>query len=280
MPARTVRNLNAVSRTLMIPLYIRAMESRRPDAIVRDPKALELVGRLDYDFSLVRSRKKGDRVSMLMRMREFDRLARAFLTQHPDGVLVDLGCGLDTRFDRIENGRLEWYGLDLPEVIELRRGLLDETPRSHLIGRSVIDFSWMDDVKRRAGMHFLFLAEGVLYYLRLAQAQELVRELVRRFPGAELIFDAYSPVVVRLHPHPPDVPTVYWGLKDDRDVEAWAPGARLLGRHYYFDTPEPRLGIYQLVRLFPFFAKVVRIVHYRLGECSAPFPAGADSREE
>jgi hypothetical protein len=85
MAARTVRNLSAVSRTLMTPLYIRAMESRRPDAIVHDPRALEVVGRLDDDFSLVRSRKKGDRVSMLMRMREFDRLAWEFLTQHPTG---------------------------------------------------------------------------------------------------------------------------------------------------------------------------------------------------
>jgi len=266
MPALPVRNLNAVSRTLMIPLYIRAMESRRPDAIVRDPKALELVGRLDYDFSLVRSRKEGDQVNMLLRMREFDRLARAFLAEHPDGVIVDLGCGLDTRFERIDNGRVEWCGLDLPEVIELRKELLDETPRSRFIGRSVLDFSWMDALKGQAGKHFLFLAEGVLYYLEQADVKELVRELAERFPGAELIFDAYSPVVIRFHPHPPDVPTVHWGLKDDRDVEAWAPGVRLLDRCYYFDRPEPRLGVYQLIRYIPFFARVVRIVQYRLGE--------------
>jgi O-methyltransferase involved in polyketide biosynthesis len=234
-----------------------------------------VVGRLDYDFSLIRSRREGDQVNMLLRMREFDRLARAFLTQHPDGVIVDLGCGLDTRFERIDNGRVEWYGLDLPEVIELRKELLEETPRSRCIGRSVLDSSWMDTLCDQADRHFLFLAEGVLYYIELTQAQELVRELARRFPGAELIFDAYSPVVVRFHPHPPDVPTVHWGLKDDREVEAWAPGARLLGRCYYFDQPEPRLGIYQLVRLLPFFAKVVRIAHYRLGDR----PADASRRK-
>ena len=265
MQAHTVRNLNAVSRTLMIPLYIRAMESRRPDAIVRDPKALELVGRLDYDFSLVRSRKEGDQVNMLLRMREFDRLARTFLAEHRDGVIIDLGCGLDTRFERIDNGRVEWYGLDLPEVIELRKELLEETPRSRFIGRSVLDFSWMDILSGRVDKHFLFLAEGVLYYLEQADAKELVRELAVRFPGAELVFDAYSPVVIRFHPHPPDVPTLHWGLKDDRDVEAWAPGVRLLGQYYYFDRPEPRLGIYRFMRYIPFFARVVRIVHYRLG---------------
>jgi O-methyltransferase involved in polyketide biosynthesis len=109
------------------------MESQRPDALVRDPKAVELVGQLDYDFSGIQ-RLKNDSVNYLLRMREFDRLAWAFLEEHPDGVIVDLGCGLDTRFERVDNGRMEWYGLDLPEVIELRQALLDETPRSHFIG--------------------------------------------------------------------------------------------------------------------------------------------------
>jgi O-methyltransferase involved in polyketide biosynthesis len=266
MSARTVRGLNAVSRTLLIPLYIRAMESRRPDAIVRDPKALELVGRLDYDFSLVRSRREGDRVNMLLRMREFDRLARAFLAEYPDGTVVDLGCGLDTRFERIDNGRAEWFGIDLPEVIELRKDLIEETPRSRCIGRSALDLSWMDALSRREGRRFLFLAEGVLYYLKEGDVKTLVRGLAGRFPGAELAFDVYSPVVIRYHPHPPDVPMVHWGLKDDREVEAWAPGVRLLDRRYYFDRAEPRLGVYRLVLFIPFFAKVVRIVHYRLGE--------------
>ena len=150
MPTHTIRNLNAVSQTLLIPLYFRAIESERPDALVRDPKAVELVGQLDYDFSGVQ-RLKDEQVNYLLRMREFDRQARAFLAEHPDGVIVDLGCGLDTRFERVDNGQVEWYGLDLPEVIELRKELLDETPRSHFIECSVLDFSWMDALSGQAG---------------------------------------------------------------------------------------------------------------------------------
>ena len=281
MPALPVRNLNAVSRTLMIPLYIRAMESRRPDAIVRDPKALELIGRLDYDFSsVVRSRKAGEQVSMLLRMREFDQRARAFLAEHPDGAVVDLGCGLDTRFERIDNRRVEWYGLDLPEVIELRKELLEETPRSRFIGCSVLDFSWMDILSRRADKHFLFLAEGVLYYLEEADVKTLVRAIAGRFPGAELVFDAYSPLVIRYHPRTPDVPPVHWGLKDDRDLEAWAPGIRLTGRSYYLEQPEPRLGAFRILRYLPFLGRVIRIVHYRLGERSASSTTDANRRKE
>jgi O-methyltransferase involved in polyketide biosynthesis len=267
MPTHSIRNLNAVSQTLLIPLYIRAMESQRPDALVRDPKALELVAQLDYDFSAVH-RPKGDQVNFLLRIREFDRQARAFLAEHPDGVIVDLGCGLDTRFDRVDNGQLEWYGLDLPEVIELRKELLDETPRSRFIGCSVLDFSWMDALSGQGDKHILFLAEAMLVYLEEAEVKRLVQALAERFPGAELVCDAYSPAVVRFHPRPPIVPRPRWGLKDDRDVEAWAPGIRLLSHWYYFDEPEPRLGALRLMRTIPFIAKMVRIVHYRLGEAA------------
>jgi O-methyltransferase involved in polyketide biosynthesis len=72
------------------------MESQRRDALVRDPKAVELVGRLEVDFSGVQ-RLMGEQVNYLLRMREFDRLARAFLAEHPAGVIVDLGWGLGAR---------------------------------------------------------------------------------------------------------------------------------------------------------------------------------------
>ena len=267
MPTPSTHNLNAVSRSLLIPLYFRAVESQRPDGLVRDPKAVELVGRLDVDFSDVQE-LKDEQVNYLLRMKEFDRLARAFLAEHPDGVVVDLGCGLDTRFERIDNGQVEWYGLDLPEVIELRKELLDETSRSHFIGCSVLDFSWMDALSGQAGYHFLFLAEALLVYLEESDVKRLVQALAERFPGVELVCDAYSPVVVRFHPRPPIVPRPRWGLKDDRDVEAWAPGIRLLSQWYYFDEPEPRLGAFRLMRTIPFIAKMVRIVHYRLGEAA------------
>jgi O-methyltransferase involved in polyketide biosynthesis len=240
------------------------MESQRPDALVRDPRAVELVGQLDCDFSGVQ-RLKNEQVNYLLRMREFDRLAAAFLAEHSAGVIVDLGCGLDTRFERVDNGQVDWYGFDLPEVIELRKQLLNETPRSHFIGCSVLDFSWMDALSGQTGKPILFLAEAILVYLEEADVKRLVQTLARRFPGAELVCDVYSPVVIRFHPRQSIVAQPRWGLKDDRELEAWSPGIRLLSQWYYFDKPEPRLGAFQLMRHIPFIAKAVRIVHYRLG---------------
>ncbi len=264
------RNLEGVAETLLLPLVFRAAESQRPDAMLRDPQAVEIVKQIEYDPDRV-LKKSRDQVTVLMRVREFDRCARVFLDQHPDGIIVDIGCGLDTRFERLDNGRVEWYGLDLPDVVALRRQLLVETPRSHLLACSALDLAWLDRIDARRERAHLFLAEGVFMFLDGAQVQQLVCALRQRFPGAELVFDAFTPLMVRMNPvlHPVlkkiDV-SMRWGLKDSRELETWAAGIRLLSEWYYFDQPEPRLGTMKLVRWIPGFGHGAKIVHYRLGE--------------
>ncbi len=272
MPKHTIRNLNAVSQTLLIPLYFRAMESQRPDALVCDPKAVELVGQLDYDFSSIQ-KMKNEQVNFLLRMREFDRLALAFLAEHPGGVIVDLGCGLDTRFDRVDNGQVTWYDLDLPPVIELRRKLLDETPRYKMIATSALDLAWLDVVDAHPGKSFLFIAEGVFMYFPDAEMRRLVSALRERSPGAEMVFDVASPLIVALQNlslarMKADF-RMRWSLRRYDALETWASGIRLLESWYYTSIQEsiPRLQKLQtLFRLFPPLSKGMVILHYRLGE--------------
>ncbi|HNT76701.1 MAG TPA: class I SAM-dependent methyltransferase [Anaerolineae bacterium] len=129
-------NLNGVAGTLLITLYIRAMESQRPDALVKDERAEALVRQLDQE-SLQKTLALTDdfsRALMILKGREFDRFAQDFLARHPDAVVVHIGCGLDTRFERVcseqpDNSRVEWYDLDLPEVIEIRRKLVGRSSR-------------------------------------------------------------------------------------------------------------------------------------------------------
>ena len=118
--------LDGVAETLLITLYIRALESQRPDALIKDDKAVALVTQIGYDFSRFKQIRmdEDDKVSIVLRNREFDRQVRDFLSRHSDAVVVHIGCGLDSRFERVDNGRVEWYDLDLPEVIELRQQLL------------------------------------------------------------------------------------------------------------------------------------------------------------
>jgi methyltransferase (TIGR00027 family) len=264
-------NLSGVSETLLITLYIRAVESQRPDALIKDERAEALVRQLDQE-SLQKTLALTDnfsRVAVILKSREFDRFAQDFLRRHPDAVVVHIGCGLDTRFERVDNGQVEWYDLDLPDVIELRRKLIGgEGARHHFLAGSVLDSAWLDTVSVHRQRPFLFLAEGVFMYLEGAQVKSLVLTLRDRFPGAELVFDAFSPFMRWAHNFKVTRTGIgaylHWALKHSQDLERWGDGIRLLDERFPFQYPEPRMRRALQIRLFPFLATAIGVFHYQL----------------
>jgi O-methyltransferase involved in polyketide biosynthesis len=272
MTETTSPTLSGVAETLLLPLYIRALESQRPDALLKDDKAVALVKQMDYDSSWMTKMRvdEEDQVALVLRNRECDRYARDFLTRNPEGVVVHVGCGLDARFERVDNGRVEWYDLDLPEVIELRGQFIGgEGTHYHLLAHSAFDSAWLDTVSVHRPRPFLFLAEGVLMYFDEAQVKSLVLALRERFPGAELVFDAFSPFLVRMNNLRISRTKIgaryHWGLKRGKDLERWGDGIMLLDEWFPFDRPEPRLAHAQWMRHVPLLARVMGVFHYRLG---------------
>ncbi len=263
-------NLSGMAETLLIPLYFRAIEAQRSDALVKDDKAIALIRQINCDFSRFKF-EESDQLATILRLREFDRYARDFLTRYPEAVVVHIGCGLDTRFERVDNGQVEWYDLDLPEVIELRRKLIGgEGERYHFLACSVFDSEWLDTVSVHCQRPFLFLAEAVLPYFEEARVKSLVLRLQERFPGAELVCDAMTPFVIwannRKVASSKIAARFHWGLKRGKDLESWGYGIRLLDEWFYFDRPEPRLGASQWMRYFPPLGKASGVFHYRLGK--------------
>jgi O-methyltransferase involved in polyketide biosynthesis len=268
----TNQNLSGVAETLLLPLYIRAMESQRPDALIRDDKAVALIQQMGHDSSWITQMRvdEEDKVGLVLRNREFDRYARDFLSRCPGAVVVHIGCGFDSRFERVDNGLVDWYDLDLAQVIELRRKLIgDEGPRYHLLGDSILDSTWLNTVSVHRGRPFLFLAEGVFMYFEETQVKSLVLTLRDHFPGAELVFDAFSPFLIRMNNLRISRTKIgaryHWGLKRGQDLERWGDGIHLLEEWFPFDHPEPRLAHVRWMRHIPLFAKVMGIFHYRLG---------------
>jgi len=265
------QTLSGVAETLLIPLYIRAKESQRPDALIKDSKAVELVTQMSLDFSRVRQipLSEANKLVIILRNREFDCYTRNFMERHPEAAVVHIGCGLDSRFERVDNGQVEWYDLDFPDVIDLRRELIgDEEGRYHLLGCSVLDDDWLEAVRAHRQRPFLFVAEGVSMHLKEAQNKSLVRMLHSHFPGAELVFDAYSPV----HMWVSNLQTARagfrcrWGLWHGQEIEGWGDGIRLLDEWGYFDCPEPRLAPIWWMRPIEPLLRTLRIYHFRLGK--------------
>jgi O-methyltransferase involved in polyketide biosynthesis len=119
---------------------------------------------------------------------------------------------------------------------------------------------------------FLFLAEGVFMYLEEAQVKSLVLTLRDRFPGADLVFDAYSPIHVLRHNlqfsaskiHFP----VHWGIWRGQELEGWGDGIRLLDEWGFFDDPTPRLDRIRWLRSTEALARTIRIYHFQLGKAA------------
>jgi len=288
MSEKTSPTLSGVSETLLIPLYNGAMESQRPDAMIKDEKAVMLVTQMGLDFSWIKQIKMNEllKAMRIIFTREMDRYARDFISRHPDAVAVHIGCGLDTRFERVDDGRVEWYDLDLPDVIELRRKLIREQgERHHLLSGSVFDFAWLEAVDEHRQRPFLFIAEGVFPYFEAAQIKSFVSRAQKEFPGAELVFDAHTPFVIwadNLQLAFSKVSArMKFALKHGRDVEAWgdpstsastssarrlgAGGIRMLEEWFYFGADEPRVRPYRWMRRIPLVGKSTGIFHYRLG---------------
>jgi O-methyltransferase involved in polyketide biosynthesis len=271
MAETTYQDLSGVAETLLITLYIRAMESQRPDALIKDEKAEALASQMDPDFMQKKMAKIEDysQVATILLSREFDHHTRDFLTRHPEAVVVHIGCGLDTRFERVDNGRVEWYDLDLPEVIALRRKFIGgDGDRYHLLVCSMIEDAWLDTLRAFHQRPFLFLAEGVLMYFEEAQIKWLVLTLHDHFPGAELVFDSFSPFFNWANNLRVTLTKVgarsHWALKHGQGLEQWGKGIRLLDEQFPFEYPEPRLGRALAVRHIPFFARTMGVFHCKL----------------
>jgi len=180
--------LGAVQETLFIPLAARAIQTQRKHPVLRDPKAVELVRSIDYDTARY-DRSAGGLVTVL-RTAIIDFWVRSFLAAHPAATVVELGTGLNTRFERVDNGQVHWFDLDLPDTIELRRAFFADTGRRRMIAASALDEDWLPDVARSRGPYF-FVADGVLVYLPEDQVMAMLARLAERFPGALLVLDTY-----------------------------------------------------------------------------------------
>lgn len=261
-------DLQGVSETLLLPLFSRALESRRDRPIVYDAKAVQLVDRIDYDFARLTKQDLYNTV-IALRTQKIDSLLQQALEQQPRSLVVTLGCGLDTRFERVHRDPASWLDIDFEDVITLRRRLLPEDPSRQFVASSILDDSWMTEIENRSPESLVFIAEGVLMYLEEQQVRSLILKLNRQFPGSQLIFTAITPLEVllsRLHPTVGPMGLQFqWGISKGEEVSGWDQGIELIEEWQYCKQPEPRLGLFRLLRYLPPPMRPAKVLLYRLG---------------
>ncbi len=223
-----------IQETLLLPLWGRAYESQRKQPRMTDPKAVEIIERIDYDFPDPTWFQGVAQNGAIARLMYIDGMIRRFTAKHPRGTIVNIGCGLDTTFYRVDNGQQLFYELDLPDVMEIRRSLFEPDTERHVsIASSFLDNAYFEQIKVEDGL--LFTACGVLLYFSEAQLKGFFIGASDYFRQCEFYFDVVSPLglktikksIIKQGGMDTIIPEG-WGVKDPYAIEQWAPRFRVL----------------------------------------------------
>jgi O-methyltransferase involved in polyketide biosynthesis len=237
---RKVRiKLQDVQESLLMPLWSRAKLTKEHSPLISDFKAVEIISRIDYDFSDL-DRKFPFRNNLLnvVRAKHFDDKIRSFIIKHPRASIINIGAGLDTTFYRIDNGLIQWYDLDLPDVMEIRGRLIPENDRVHPISSSMFDpisYKCVD----RTGEGIFAISGGVLFYHSESEVKSFFTTFADNLPGAEIVFDALSRLgaflanrVIRRTGMKRAI--VKWALKDASIVSRWDKRLQVVDQFPFF----------------------------------------------
>ena len=278
-------DLSGVEETALLTLFARAIESQSEDPILEDKKIENLIEQIDPILQKQNSKMAAQlrkraidprlTVHIQIRAKKYDDYALSFLERHPEGVIINIGCGLDTRFFRINNGKVSFFDLDLPDMIRFKRQLIDENERYRMIGQSVLEFGWMEPIAA-LNLPAMILAEGVFMYLPKEKVKALVLELQRQFPESELVCELTNRAWVegftgklaafkmRQRFNMQEDADFKFGVEKASDFEAWGEGIEFLEKWFYMEENHPKLGAMRIFRNWKIFKEAQFTAHYCL----------------
>jgi O-methyltransferase involved in polyketide biosynthesis len=258
---------------MLATLYAKALDADLPHPILGDRYAKEVVERIDYDWkkTSITARRSA---SVTTRTAHFDTWARQFLAAHPQAIVLHLGCGLDSRFFRVQPGPgVEWYDVDYPDVAQLCEQLYPARDHHRVVAASVTDPVWLADIP--ADRPTLMIGEGLTMYLTEQEGIALLRRMVDRFPSGELQFDAFNRLGIKSQWMNTVVrrsgSTLYWGIGGPDDILTAVPGVRLLDWVRWFESdnfnqlPRRYLALGRFMTLVPAMANMSQYHRYAFG---------------
>lgn len=187
--------IGGVAETMLQTLYARAKESQKPNHKIYDEKAVEIVRKMDYDFSLA-DKDTAMSSGVVARTIVLDRMVSDFVKEHPDTTVVNIACGMDTRFYRVDNGQIHWYNIDLPVTMEVRERYIVEDERVRNIPVSAMDDSWTEQIQDTTGC-VLVIVEGLSMYLTEKDIKQILSIIDRKFTDVTVFMEILNPKFVK-----------------------------------------------------------------------------------
>lgn len=187
----------SIQYTMLGPLWARAVYTQKYPDLLDDKKAVEIQNKISIDLGWIEEWLQEWRaLGLMVRAKSFDIALIEHIKKYPETTVVNLGCGLDTTFFRVDNDKIQWFDLDLPDAIEYRKQFIPESPRNKYIAKSVFDYSWFEDIEYDQKKGIFFIAGGLIYYFKEDQIKDLFKKMADKYPGGLLIFDAISKLAI------------------------------------------------------------------------------------
>lgn len=224
IPMKEKVKVTGVPETMIQTLYARAKETEKPNAKIKDEIAVKIVEKLDYDFSKADA-DKTMASGVIARTIVLDRMVGEYLEHHPNSIVVNIACGMDTRCYRMQGKYVRWYNVDLPETMEIRCRFLTENGPVYQIAKSAMDASYIEDIEYH-GENVLVVIEGLSMYLREDDIKQIFAIIGSAFPKATVMIETMSPFVVR-HVREKSIEgsnaKFSWGVKNGKELQQVIP---------------------------------------------------------
>lgn len=231
--------LGDIQKTLLMPVWARAVETKKENPILVDMTALEIIDTVDFDFShMTDNLSEISQIAWIARCKRFDLIVNNFIYYHPRGTVVNIGCGLDTTYERISCNSVQWYDLDLPDVIELKKKFQKETDNRKYISSSFLDTKWFDNIVIKD--RILIISAGVFVYFEEFEIRDFVIKVAERFDDCEMFFDVTSPKGLEIanqiiQKSGLDSRSFFkWALKDKSVITSWDKRINLVNTYHTF----------------------------------------------
>lgn len=278
-------NINNISETAFLTLQCHVIDAQSKKPILNDKSSVRTFEILRSYFSksdrilfkrLFESNVRSNLIKYtVLRAKKYDSFIVNFLSKFPDAAVVNIGCGLDNRFERIDNDRITFFDLDLPDIMNIKKQIFPETGRYCQISKSVFELDWIDDIE---SSNVILVAEGVFMYCKEQDVKNLFASLQEKLNSPEIVFEVFNSkwlkgwrkrimeFKLKKELKLGEGTTFQFGISDSDAIESWNLGMKLLDDWSYFDSDELNSIPVKLFRRNNSLRKLQWTVHYKLNK--------------
>lgn len=273
--------MNEVSMTALVTLKCHAVDAASSTPILRDTSSIDTLKILEEKYGISTTGIRSNKMLInyvALRAKQYDTITKEFIRKNSNAVVINIGCGLDNRFERIDDGKVIFYDLDLPDIISIKRDIFPKSDRHRYISSSVFDPSWFSQIPKGP---LLFLAEGVFMYFERATIKVLFSSLGQHFGQFEIFFEVIRAswlkgwrlkvieLKMKREINFKIEAKLGFGIHRSNELESWDSQLKYLKEWSFLDTNHPALSLLGYFRHFDVFRKFLWSVHYQYSKSTA-----------